>query len=293
MTTSKKTATSKKSATTKKTVTSKKATTTKKTATTTKKTATTTKKTATAKAMPKTLKTAKSSSASASPSFTPEAQRFLAELIKRQSREWFAPRKDEFQALLAGPMNALLHAVGPLLLDDFPAVEDATPKVFRIYRDTRFSVDKSPYKTHVGGEFSLGRGGFYAHIAADEFFSAAGMWQMEPETLKHYRAAIVDDDALGNALLKETVALEKKGYKLLSFGELARAPVGISPTHPRIQLLKHKGWAMSLPMKGIKPHSDTLPAQLAALVRPMKPALALLDKALAAVPPTASSKARR
>jgi uncharacterized protein (TIGR02453 family) len=231
-----------------------------------------------------------SSSMTATPTFTPAAQRFLAEMIRRQDREWFKPRKEEFQALLEMPMLALLQAIGPLLLDDFPAVEDATPKVFRIYRDTRFSKDKSPFKNHVGGEFSMGRAGYYVHIAPDELFSAVGVWQMEPETLKHYRQAIVDNDVLGDALLAETQKLETKGYRLMSFGELARAPAGILPTHKRIQLLKHKGWAMTLPMKGISPQSATLPAQLASVVRPLKPALALLERALAAVPPTKGAK---
>ncbi|MDP2342857.1 MAG: DUF2461 domain-containing protein [Deltaproteobacteria bacterium] len=232
------------------------------------------------KAAPKKAKAKATTTTTAEPRFLPEGRAFLKELARRQDREWFAPRKEEFKALLEEPMRALVTGLGPLLLDTFPAVEDATPKVFRIYRDTRFAKDKSPFKNHVAGELSLGRVGFYVHVGVDDAFAAVGMWQMEPDALKRYRANLVDNDAVGDALLKETQALEKKGFKLMSFDELTRAPTGVSPDHPRIQLLKHKGWAVALPMADVDVAAGGLPAVLAAKVRQTSKAIALFEKAL-------------
>jgi uncharacterized protein (TIGR02453 family) len=202
-------------------------------------------------------------------------------LATRQDRDWFATRKDVFKTLLSDPMLALLSSLGPQVLDDFPAVEDAVPKLFRIYRDTRFAKDKRPFKEHVGGELSLGRAGFYVHVSATELFAAVGLWQMEPDVLQRYRRCLVDNDAIGDALLRETTTLEARGFRLMSMGELARAPAGVSPTHPRIHLLKHKGWAMSLPLDGVAIASPSLPTAIAARVVQMRPAVALLEKALA------------
>ena len=186
-----------------------------------------------------------------------------------------------FRELLTDPLQAVMSSLGPLLLDQFPAVEDAAPKLFRIYRDTRFSKDKRPFKEHVGGELSLGRAGFYLHVSATEVFAAVGLWQMEPDVLQRYRRSIVDNDELGNALLRATEALEARGWVLMSMGELARAPAGISPSHPRIQLLKHLGWAMSLPLAGVDVGAPSLPGQLASLVLQAGKALGLLERAVA------------
>jgi len=178
-------------------------------------------------------------------------------------------------------MQAVLTSLGPLLLDGFPAVEDAVPKLFRIYRDTRFSKDKRPFKEHVGGELSLGRAGFYIHVSATEVFAAVGLWQMEPDMLQRYRRSIVDNNALGDALLGATADLEARGWVLMSMGELARAPAGISPSHPRIHLLKHKGWAMALPLDGVDVGAPSLPAALAGRVLQARKALLLLEQAVA------------
>ena len=258
----------------------KKATTTK---STTKKKATTKKATmttATTKKAPATT-TATATTTTAKPCFGPEARAFIGQLATRQDRDWFATRKDEFKTLLSDPMLALLSSLGPQLLDDFPAVEDAVPKLFRIYRDTRFAKDKRPFKEHVGGELSLGRAGFYVHVSATELFAGVGLWQMEPDVLQRYRRCLVDNDAIGDALLRETLTLEGRGFGLMSMGELARAPAGVSPTHARIHLLKHKGWAMSLPLDGVDIASPSLPTAIAARVVQMRPAVALLEKALA------------
>jgi uncharacterized protein (TIGR02453 family) len=214
------------------------------------------------------------------PVITPEAQKFIATLAKKQDRAWFSTRKDDLQELLHGPVEAVLKETGARLMDVFPAVEDSAPKVFRIYRDVRFSKDKSPFKDHVGGQLSIGRFGIYFHVDGKDVFGAVGPWQMEPAELKAFRAAIVDTD-VGPALLKETRKLVKAGFEHMSVGELARAPAGISPTHPCIELLRHKGYALMLPRPTSKMLLDgTLPAFLAKHLKTAKPALDLVAKAM-------------
>jgi uncharacterized protein (TIGR02453 family) len=213
------------------------------------------------------------------PAITKDAQKFLATLVKKQDREWLKARKEEFEALLVQPVTQVLQEAGPLLMGAFPEVEDKEPKIFRIYRDIRFSKDKRPFKDHVGGELDLGPTSLYFHVGVDEVFAAVGPWMMEPDELKRYRAALADTP-LGPALLRETQKLEKAGYELHSFDKLVKAPAGIAADHAVIELLRHKGYALVMPKPRAKALTDgTLPAFLAAAVIKAKPALDLVTKA--------------
>ena len=97
-------------------------------------------------------------------------------------------------------MKALLAEVREKLAPRYAHEEIAAPKVFRIHRDVRFSKDKAPYKTHIGGYLGVdgsaaGPGGaaaLYVHVAADELFVCAGQYMMDGEQLKRFRAAVVD-----------------------------------------------------------------------------------------------------
>ncbi len=222
---------------------------------------------------------AKTPSATNGPRITPEARKLLGQLVKKQDRAWFAKNKERFHALLTASVEAVLREAGPLLMRAFPAVEDAQPKVFRIYRDIRFSKDKSPFKDHVGGELSLGPASLYLHVGVEEVFGAAGPWILEPEALKRFRAAVAGS-AAGPALLKETHKLIAAGYELHSHDKLARAPAGVDPAHPCIELLRHKGYALVLPRPSSKTLVDgSLPRTLAEHVIKAKRALDLVAAA--------------
>src|SRR5688572_4317860 len=86
-------------------------------------------------------------------------ERFFAELAAEMSREWFAAHKDDYERLWLRPMEALLEDVHARLAPAYKGVGLAAPKVFRIYRDVRFSKDKVPYKTHIAGVIMAGKGG--------------------------------------------------------------------------------------------------------------------------------------
>jgi uncharacterized protein (TIGR02453 family) len=216
----------------------------------------------------------------AKPVITPAARKLLADLVKKQDRAWFAGKKDAFRELLVEPLLAVLTEIGPRVMDAFPAVEDAEPKIFRIYRDVRFSKDKSPFKDHVAGQLPLGPTNLYLHVDTKHVFAAVGPWMMEPADLKGFRAAIAHTD-LGAALWKETQRLEKAGYEIHSHDTLTRAPAGFDPAHPYVELLKRKGYAIVLPQPPAKSLVDgTLPKVVAASLVKTKTALEMVRKAM-------------
>jgi len=174
---------------------------------------------------------------------------FFTELAKKQDRDWFKANKERYEALWQAPMEALLSDVQAGLARTFPDVEGAKPKVMRIYRDTRFSKDKTPFKTNIGATLALtaspGAPALYVHADAKRHFVACGSWQMEPEKLTQFREAIAEPD--GEVFAKELKKLLAKGYDVHSHDALKRVPQGFDPEHPRADLLRQKGFALGYP----------------------------------------------
>jgi uncharacterized protein (TIGR02453 family) len=179
---------------------------------------------------------------------------FFGKLAKNQNREWFAAHKAEFEEGWNAPMKAFLTDVRAAIDDAFPYCDLDDPKVFRIYRDVRFSKDKSPYKTNVGGTISIKRTGkmtevpiaLYFHVGHKECFGAAGHYMMDGPMLARFRAALVDKDKGKDfdAILK---GLAKKGFTIESFEMLQRVPKGFDPEHPRAEHLRRKGITATFP----------------------------------------------
>jgi uncharacterized protein (TIGR02453 family) len=117
------------------------------------------------------------------------------------------------------------------------APEFGEPKIFRPYRDIRFSADKTPYKTHIGAV--VGDAG-YVQLSAEGLAAGAGMWQMNPGQLARYRAAVASD-RLGPELEHIIAVIEKEGITVHGHGALKSAPRGYPADHPRITLLRYKG----------------------------------------------------
>jgi uncharacterized protein (TIGR02453 family) len=181
--------------------------------------------------------------------------KFFKALAKNQSRAWFQAHKEAYDTGWAEPMKLLLDEVRAAIDPLFPHVDLADePKLFRIYRDVRFSKDKSPYKTHVGGMIAIKRTGkatevpcaLYVQVGAEETFAAAGHYMMDAEQLARYRAAVLDDKR-GKELEAIVRKLERAGYEVGSFEELKKCPRGIDPDHPRAVFLKRKGLVVSFP----------------------------------------------
>jgi uncharacterized protein (TIGR02453 family) len=170
--------------------------------------------------------------------FSGEALRFLSRLEKNNDRDWFQPRKQEYDHFVREPMLAVVEFVNRDLEKHSQSyVTDPAKSVYRIYRDTRFSPDKTPYKTHIGALFwhrRLGKGGgaaLYFHVSTKEVLIAGGLYHAPPELLMHIRQHIARD----HQRLRKIV----KGKKLEG-DSLTRPPKGWPADHPAVDLLKRK-----------------------------------------------------
>lgn len=181
--------------------------------------------------------------------------KFFKSLARRNERPWFLAHKAEFEEGWNAPMKLLLAEVREAIDSAYPHCDLGEPKVFRIFRDVRFSKNKAPYKTHIGGFIPLARKGkrvtdlpmaLYFHVGATETLGAAGHYMMEPESLGRFRAAVADDKR-GKDLDKLLAALAKKGFVADSHDRLKRAPKGFAPDHPRAEMLKRKGLTVRFP----------------------------------------------
>jgi uncharacterized protein (TIGR02453 family) len=177
--------------------------------------------------------------------FPEDALKFFRALKKNNTREWFAENKARFDANVRGPMESLLAALAVRLQSRVPDLAIEPKKaIYRIYRDTRFSKDKTPYKTWCAASFSLAgqdrktAPGYYFHFNDKELGIGGGLYAPLPAQLKALRAAIDRDPKP----LLATVA--EKSFKKL-FGELdgevlARVPQGYDKEHPSADLLRMK-----------------------------------------------------
>jgi uncharacterized protein (TIGR02453 family) len=132
------------------------------------------------------------------------------------------------------------HVLGPMaeLLDEL-TLEFGETRIFRPYRDVRFSRDKSPYKTHIGGVVGDG----YIQLSANGLAAAHGMYEMAPGQLNAYRQGVAAD-ASGKDLAQIIQAVKDQDIEVHSRDVLKTAPRGYPPDHPRIELLRYKGlWA--------------------------------------------------
>jgi uncharacterized protein (TIGR02453 family) len=157
-----------------------------------------------------------------------EAIEFYEGLEADNTRAYWQDHKKEYEELVKGPMVELLAE----LEGEFGA-----GKIFRPFRDVRFSKDKSPYKTAIGA--TLERGG-YVQFSAHGLAAGAGYYVMMPDQLEQYRRA-VDDDKTGTELERLAAALRKGGIDVTGHDSLKTAPKGYAKDHPRIELLRYKG----------------------------------------------------
>jgi uncharacterized protein (TIGR02453 family) len=180
--------------------------------------------------------------------------RFFRALARHQNREWFEAHRQEYERGWLAPMKALLAEVRERIDPCFPRHPLGEPKVFRIHRDVRFSKDKSPYKTHIGGYVAIDGAGegpsapaaLYVHLGAEEVFVAAGQYMMDAAHLARFRAAVVDGRR-GGALAGILQRLTRAGFAVGSHDVLQRVPRGLDPDHPRADLLRRKGLIVTFP----------------------------------------------
>jgi uncharacterized protein (TIGR02453 family) len=183
--------------------------------------------------------------------FGPELFEFLTDLRTNNDREWFQANKDRYRRDVQEPMLRFISDFGSELAKISPRfVADPRPtggSMFRIYRDVRFSKDKSPYKTHAAAQFRHQQGKdahtpcFYLHLAPDEVFAGVGLWHPPGQALKQIREAIVDQPDRWTDIV---TSIRRDGLEL-GGDSLIRAPRGFDTDHPMIEDLKRKDFIAS------------------------------------------------
>jgi uncharacterized protein (TIGR02453 family) len=215
--------------------------------------------------------------------FSPALFKFLRQLRENNDREWFQGNKDRFEAEVKRPMLAFIQAFAePLERINRNYLADPRPaggSMFRIFRDTRFAHDKSPYKTNVGAQFrhractkEVHSPGFYLHLEPGESFVSTGIWHPDPESLRKVRDRII-------AKPRAWKALQTGGIEVL--GEaLKRVPQGFDPAHPAAEDLKLKDFYSHQPLTDREVCAPDFLERFTAACRQGAPLVAFLTKAL-------------
>src|SRR6476661_6619148 len=179
--------------------------------------------------------------------FSPEAISFLRALKRNNRREWFQPRKEKYEKLIKTPMLEFVGSLNEEFARFVPSYVTPPEKaVYRIYRDTRFSPDKTPYKTHIAAIFprnsAVKREGavFYLHFTEKELLAFGGVWGPDRDELLAYRALLRDKHEEFEAILAGKSLRKLVGG--LQGEQLSRMPKGFPVDHPAEGLLRQKQW---------------------------------------------------
>ncbi len=192
---------------------------------------------------------------------TPELFAFLRDLKANNDRQWFAENRDRYLTDVRDPMLAFIRAFAVPLAEISPHCRaDPRPNgtsLFRIYRDMRFSKDKTPYKTNIGAHFRHAAGtgahapGFYLHLEPGRCFAACGIWRPDGAALGAIRDAIVDQPQTWSRITTADAFRSTFAWR----GEsLKRPPRGYDPDHPLIEDLRRKDFLAGAELA----ESDTL-----------------------------------
>ncbi|MEZ5244756.1 MAG: DUF2461 domain-containing protein [Acidimicrobiales bacterium] len=157
-----------------------------------------------------------------------EAIEFFERLEDDNTKAFWSEHKHVYDEAVKAPMEALLAELAPRFGEG---------KIFRPYRDVRFSKDKTPYKTNIAATMEKGA---YVSLSADGLFTGTGYYMMEKDQLARFRSAI-DDDTTGRRLERTIAKLEDAGLEVTAHEHLKTAPRGYPADHPRIELLRMKG----------------------------------------------------
>ncbi|MBN2499581.1 MAG: DUF2461 domain-containing protein [Anaerolineales bacterium] len=200
--------------------------------------------------------------------FPKETRQFYQDLAQNNNRLWFQDHKQDYVRYIQNPAQDFIEVMGEKLRSIAPRIT-ADPdmnrgSIMRIYRDTRFSKDKTPYKTNLGVILHEGprrkteSPGFYFHLDPESVWIAVGMWIFPKDFMLAYRDAVVDDK-LGSELDAALLKINKAGDYKIGAQKYKRLPRGCDPEHPRTTLLFNKGmWVETPPVSWDVVHSPEL-----------------------------------
>ena len=219
--------------------------------------------------------------------FGPELFAFLAELTLNNNKGWWEPNKARYERDVRGPALEFITAMEPRLLDVSPHYTAVARKsggsLMRPFRDTRFSKDKTPYKTNVGIHFRHRAGkdvhapGFYLHLACDEVFLGVGLWHPDSGSLGAIRQRI---DREQDAWLAARDDPRFAANWSLGGESLKRAPRGYPKDHPLLEDLKRKDHTASLTLTEDDVVEDGFIDRVAALFEDTAPFMRFLTEAV-------------
>jgi uncharacterized protein (TIGR02453 family) len=218
--------------------------------------------------------------------FPKEGIRFLKGLKRNNNRSWFEKRKNEYEEYLRLPLQSFIFALQPYFASFAPEF-DISPKrsIFRIYRDIRFSKDKTPYKTHIAAHFVL-RGkekgfvgsGYYFHIEPGEVFAGGGIYMPDADQLKKIRKALATHADEFLSIINDPTF--KKKFGKIEGDKLQRIPKGYDETHPMAEWLKLKQFFVGKSMAESACYKAALVESIASLYEDADPLVKFLNRAV-------------
>jgi uncharacterized protein (TIGR02453 family) len=217
------------------------------------------------------------------PGFSSDALSFLRALKRNNRREWFQPRKEKYEALIKLPMLELVECLNHELARFAPQYITAPQKaVYRIYRDTRFSKDKTPYKTHISAIFprsnAIKREGavFYFHFTEKELLIFGGVYSPDRDELLAYRTLFQESHEELKEILREPKL--RRAFGGLQGEQLSRMPKGFPVDHPAEGLLRQRQWYLENTIDAKKICSRELPKELAKRFELMTPFVEFMNR---------------
>ena len=218
--------------------------------------------------------------------FPREGIRFLKSLKRNNNRDWFEKHKHEYEEFLKFPMQSFIVALQPHF-QSFAPEFDLSPKrsIFRIYRDIRFSNDKTPYKTHIAAHFVL-RGkekgflgsGYYFHVEPGEVFIGGGIYMPDSDQLKGIRQAIAKrGDELLSIINDRSF---KKRFGKLEGERLQRIPKGYDESHPMAEWLKLRQFFVGVSLPESTCYKASLVDTIASICTDADPLVKFLNRAV-------------
>ena len=216
------------------------------------------------------------------PSFSPELFAFLRELKQHNEREWFNANKARYEGELKEPALAFIEDMAYRLPEVAPQLTADKRALFRIYRDTRFAKDKTPYKTHLGIYFRHAASadaetpGMYLHLEPRHVFMGAGIWHPGSPALKRIRDALVARPEGWRAAVADC----GPAWTLAEGEKLKRPPAGYDKEHPLIEDIKRKSFAMTSPLTQADATGGGFLDEFAERAAGARPFMAFLSSAL-------------
>ena len=206
-----------------------------------------------------------------------EIYKYLKKLEKNNNREWFTEHKVEYDTAKA-EADLIFNSI----YQELSKKEELEPlKVFRIYRDVRFTLDKTPYKTHfsaqTGRKKPHNRGGIYFHIQPNRCFIGVGFWGPEKDDLLRIRREIEASDELSKILINKNLLKE---FGEMTGEELKSAPKGFNKEHDRIELLRKKQYLFIKNYTDDEVLAKDFPQKVAKSMQALQPFLAYMTDVL-------------